>query len=298
MRTLIVTDLPEIGGSTTVCLTLTDRLLARGGKVAILARWPAGARVSKGAVQYFKEKGVLLYWINQPGGGYGIQPIRSLFRILWEFRPEIYLANGTGWLAPVLAVLLNTRRSYYYYLQHDEAASSFKRLKFLSLVFDHIGAVSPVSIIPLAKQVLPATGLAWLPQYTEPEARYAYCPNKSTGRIKVGFVGALTKSKGIELLITMWRHMRTDGDLLVVGNGPELTKVLAAQSESADSSYGRVLYEGYFDARESDSFFAKFSEQVDFFVCPITVPGDGIPTVILKMLACGVPVITTDLGGM
>jgi len=112
----------------------------------------------------------------------------------------------------------------------------------------------------------------------------------NAGDLVVGSVGRLSREKGCFVLVDAAARVtacRSDVRFLVVGDGP-LREELGAQIGRLGLA-GRIVLTG---ARtDVDAIY----DTMDLFVLPSF--WEGLPTVIMESMACGVPVVATDIPG-
>ncbi len=106
------------------------------------------------------------------------------------------------------------------------------------------------------------------------------------------FVGDLTPAKGVPELVSAWRRLRkrrTDVSLCLVGEGPlreGLQAELAREIEDGDCRLpGRV----------PQSDLPLWYRSADVLVLPSH--SEGAPVAVMEALACGLPVVATEVGG-
>jgi glycosyltransferase involved in cell wall biosynthesis len=113
-------------------------------------------------------------------------------------------------------------------------------------------------------------------------------PKQRAPRLRLGFIGFLAESKGIEWLLRTFKESRlSDVELLIAGRGEE--------------QYEKGLRERYGDA--DDIKFLGFIKPADFFaqVDVAIVPSlwnDTLPSVVFESLGYGVPVVGSRRGGI
>jgi len=109
-----------------------------------------------------------------------------------------------------------------------------------------------------------------------------------TDRVLCAFVGRLTRQKNPDLLLEAWsRCERSQAHLVFVGDGP-----LRADLEQRNSRLPltkRVRFTGAVPE------VASFVRAMDLLVLPSQA--EGISNSMLEAMACGLPVVTTDVGG-
>ncbi|RMA41612.1 glycosyltransferase family 1 protein [Rhodophyticola porphyridii] len=107
------------------------------------------------------------------------------------------------------------------------------------------------------------------------------------------FVGRLLRSKGLDVLATAVRLLRTQGhDVTVDLLGPEDSNPDAVDRATLDAWTKEGLFRPLGAVRDVQPVFAQSS----VFVLP-TKLREGVPRTILEAMACGRPVITTDAPG-
>lgn len=109
-------------------------------------------------------------------------------------------------------------------------------------------------------------------------------------RRHVVFVGRLVRAKGVHELLLAFDRAPEDVDLVFVGAGPERSSL---EAEAARLGLGaRVIFTGERRHHElPDSY-----RSADLFALPSY--NEGHPNVVCEALACGVPVLASDAGGI
>jgi glycosyltransferase involved in cell wall biosynthesis len=106
-------------------------------------------------------------------------------------------------------------------------------------------------------------------------------------------LGRLTHEKGHHVLIEAMRILRQsmpDIKLLVVGDGENLPRLQALTEHLGLSE--AVIFTGMVDNSETSSYY----NASDIFVFP-TLTIEGLPFVLMEAMACGKPVIASNIGG-
>jgi glycosyltransferase involved in cell wall biosynthesis len=109
-----------------------------------------------------------------------------------------------------------------------------------------------------------------------------------TERVKILYVGRVSKEKNLPLLVTAFRQLVNAGfpvGLVVVGDGPYRNQMMADTADLA------CVFCGYLKGDELAAAYASS----DVFVFPSTT--DTFGNVVLEAQASGLPVIVTDEGG-
>ncbi len=103
--------------------------------------------------------------------------------------------------------------------------------------------------------------------------------------LKVLYVGRVSVEKNLPFLVQVWRLMRADASLVIVGDGPYRATM---QRELANTD---AHFLGFRHNHELSALYASS----DVFVFPSTT--DTLGQVVLEAQASGLPVLVTDLGG-
>lgn len=105
------------------------------------------------------------------------------------------------------------------------------------------------------------------------------------------FVGRLTRRKGVMELLEAYNSIADDFDvgLKIAGDGPLRTQIHRFAEENGLTDRIDVL--GHLD-REP---LIELYQGADLFVFPSH--SEGLPTVVLEAMACGLPVVTTNIDG-
>jgi glycosyltransferase involved in cell wall biosynthesis len=113
------------------------------------------------------------------------------------------------------------------------------------------------------------------------KAKQAY---STDGKLKVVFVGTITRRKGIDLLLEVHKHLSEIMDLTFVGP-------MADGADLLNSYKGSFNWHPYMEQGELNNVL----NQSDLFVFPSYLDSWGM--VVIEAMACGVPVIVSDHTG-
>jgi glycosyltransferase involved in cell wall biosynthesis len=108
----------------------------------------------------------------------------------------------------------------------------------------------------------------------------------TNGKVRLLYVGRISKEKNLDLLATAYRQLRDEGlpvELLLVGHGP--------YSQALAETLPDAIFTGYLRGKELAAAYASS----DIFAFPSTT--DTFGNVIIEAQASGVPVIVSDAGG-
>jgi glycosyltransferase involved in cell wall biosynthesis len=323
MRLLFVSSLyaPEaMGGAELTLERIADGLVARGHQVAVLTTGrdtadntlPSGVLVMRRRIANLfplapvrRHSAVartlwhLLDCLNP--GGY-LQGRRAIRR----FRPDVVITDTLGGLSvaiwpaaahervPVVhricdAYLLSPSLNMLF-ARSETPAAAFRRLvrvphrrlsRHVAAVISLSGAIldlhrkaglfrqTPTEIIPTAFDLEPPRPLA------------------VAGPLRLGFIGQLIPTKGIETLLQGFIAADVDATLDIAGSG-EASYVGALRQRFADP---RIRFVGW--VSDKPSFFST----IDLSLVPSRI-FDTLPTVIIESFANHVPVLASPVGGI
>lgn len=129
-----------------------------------------------------------------------------------------------------------------------------------------------------------------------------FCPtDKKTAKEKLGiplegstilFVGNLIEIKGVNFLIEALNEIYKEEKIncIVIGDGPQKDKL--KEQVRGLSLKDNVIFEGYKDYKELPIWYSA----ADIFVLPSLREGFGL--VALEAMACGTPVVVSNVGGL
>jgi len=106
--------------------------------------------------------------------------------------------------------------------------------------------------------------------------------------IDVLFVGRLSAEKGLQTLIEAAQYLPEETKMVIIGNG-SLRQQLERQTQGLACI---IEFEGWVD----NQLLPKYFERSKLFVVPSLSEPQGV--VVLEAMACGVPVIGSDTGGI
>jgi len=131
---------------------------------------------------------------------------------------------------------------------------------------------------------IPAFKIAVIPNYVDTDL-FHQTPLKGREKIRIGYIGRLVEAKNPMTLLDAISGLPVS--LYMVGNGP-LLEILKRKAERQDSEVT------FFGNIPNDQLPAILN-QCDLFVLPSLY--EGHPKSLLEAMACGLPVIATDVPG-
>jgi len=116
---------------------------------------------------------------------------------------------------------------------------------------------------------------------------FNFNPNKPT----ILFVGNIIKRKNVDLIIEAKKELKTDCNLIVVGDGPLLDKLKEKVERYKDKNQ---IKDVYFTGPRKD--VENIIPTCDLLILPSFTESFGL--VLIEALACGKPVIGSNVGGI
>lgn len=111
---------------------------------------------------------------------------------------------------------------------------------------------------------------------------------KNIDKKYIGFIGRLTKIKGIDLFLELVEKINItdkDQEFLIIGEGPYINDVQEAVKKYPIKFIKNVAHDKIVTYYNQCSIFIQTSR------------AEGLPTCILEALSCEVPVVASDVGG-
>ena len=139
---------------------------------------------------------------------------------------------------------------------------------------------------------LDAARIRHLPYGIDTRPLRGLSPPRTDGRepLRFGYLGGLSKQKGVELLIAAFRLLQEPAELSIWGHSSDREHVERLRAEAAGAG---ALWRGPYEPAELPACL----EQLDVVVVP-SIWVENYPIVIREALAAGRPVITARLGAL
>jgi glycosyltransferase involved in cell wall biosynthesis len=225
-------------------------------------------------------------------------------RIAKEFRPDVAFAFMTIPSGPVALWLKKVQRLPYLVLLRGGDVPGFlpeQLATYHKLTRPLIHKIWRESLKPvanseglkrLAQQSAPQMDIATIPNGIDTERYHPSLNGAARPRVRLLFVGRLSVQKDLPTLIDALSHVvrqTPNVELHIVGDGPERARLQRMVSERHLSD--RVTFRGWVNKDR----IAECYQNADAFVLPSRY--EGMPNVVLEAMACGLPIVATDIAG-
>lgn len=282
---------PEVGGLEQVVKTLAEGFDGPDHTVRVLAATPRGLggteRVNDVAVRKVASLGEVASVPVTP-----LLPLELASASRDADLLHVHLPHP-GTVLSHLALGSDSQRVVVTYhsdiVKQSTALRAYEPLlhRFLDRV-DHITVTSP-NMLAHSRHLEPyADKTSIVPLSIDPDDFGPFDgPKHDQSRPTLLFVGRLSYYKGVEYLVDAM--VDVDADLLVVGDGDRREAIERRVREK--NLDGDVTLLG----RVSDRKLRDCYEEADVFVLPSIAPSEAFGVVQLEAMACGLPVVNTDL---
>jgi glycosyltransferase involved in cell wall biosynthesis len=291
------------GGVQTHFLWLTRALMTAGHEVRIYSLGGVPNEADCRRKEELSQAGTVSVHHLYYGGGMtrlnSIAAARRLMAELNSFRPDMYLACGTGWnlFLPAWASRA-CGKLVFHEVMSGEVSSKRDSRWAARWLFDEVIAQA----LPVANHFARSTGWKWpikiLPAFPEPLERTANIPAPApsfarNGKVRAALFSRLVPHKRAFWLVQQWprlQHILTE--LHIYGAGPE-------EAEIRWFIHGQKLSERVFchGAYPSGQGYVDLLRSFDLTLLP-TLGAEGAPLVLLESMACGVPFVSFNVGGI
>lgn len=295
------------GGAEKFAMVLGMELAARVDQQMFGVMYQTGSTVESQCLEQLRSRGCEVVFLHR---GQKLQVMRSLWilgRLLREFQPDIVQSHSQ--IAGLLIALIGGRRFFFVRTVHTDrewgnhplawAARALATEWIFPLACDAQVAVSqsifnhlkhssaarwrhkPIRLIPNA---LP---MEYADQLRQAKSRLY----REHSQMVLGTAGRLTHGKGLEDLLAAFQIVRQsipDARLWIIGEG-ELRRPLEEGAQALGISNG-VAFWG------QQEKMPELYRQMDLFVLPSL--SEGLPTVLLESMACGTPVMASNIPGV
>ena len=226
-----------------------------------------------------------------------VSAARALRR-LWTFKPDVYLACGTGWnlFIPALFAPRPVTRVFHEVMS-GRAHSALDPRRVARYMFERIIAQANGVADTFTRSFGGPKPLV-LPAFPEPLERTADVGSAvqrriPRGTIRAAFFGRLARHKQALWLVRQWPELSVNlRELHIFGTGPEEEAIAEAVREQELS--GKVFFHGEYPCGQP---YVDLLRSFDLTLLP-TIGDEGAPLVLLESIACGVPFVAFGVGGI
>ncbi len=287
---------PRIGGIEVFVHEVGKRLASKGAEVtAVVARYP-----DEKSEEQVDGINVRRIWSGRSRYFMKVSMMPGVARSLSDIRPDLIHAND-----PPSGLIASTRRGHHRSLltvhgvgfSQTEWPTPFRQGGTLLQMMAVKGVTKTVTTDERTASCLKRfrDDILVIPPGVDTEVfrRHSYPRPESFGsaEINIIFAGRLTKVKGFDLLLESLGHIESSilskTKVTVIGDGP-----------LSDLMKGSALRPGLIDwvgERPHDAMPPYFSN-ADLIVMPSR--SEGLPISMLEAMASGLPVVSTDVGGI
>lgn len=242
--------------------------------------------------------------------GFFLYQILLATTIIHQIRIELIIYRGSGLVVPILAgkVIGSTtihqqgagRIRNEILNQHNNISIRIKSYIAASLILEEIERSAVDAIVVISESMIEFSELDDYRAKTYIWNHYVFDLDRFDSRVPynrrnsiIGFAGEISQVKGIpELIESMDEVAHKHGNIkfLIAGDGAYYNK-MERQIEKFEIK-NRVITLGHVPREKMPSIYNRLT----LFILPSKT--EGVPKVVLEAMACGTPVICTNVGGI
>lgn len=302
MRVALGGSLVGLGGIQTHFKWLATALAEAGHQVLILSLGASPQDTDRVRSEALSQSGkISVSYVNNSSTDQrsAADSIRYLAQQLREFEPDAYLACGTGWNLFIPAILSRSCGTLIFHEVMAGDGGNWRDTRWLARWF--FGRVF-AQANPVARNFKETFGwrnsIEVLPAFPEPLEKTACLPAVTRhavpmGRARAAFFGRLAPHKQAFWLVRQWALLADSlAELHIFGSGEE--EPLIRSFITANDLGNRVFCHGSYPSGQD---YVDLLSGFDLTLLP-TVGAEGAPLVLLESMACGVPFVAFDVGGI
>jgi len=238
---------------------------------------------------------------------YVISLFLNLILIIWKYKIQIIHAHSvipTGFIASLVSKIM---RKPLFITAHGMDINNFENQRFFNYFISHSLNSSYKSIAvsedlanKMRLMVNDDNKIVVIKNAVDTDR---FNPNKNINirqnfgikyeDVVILFVGYLDEFKGIYELINAFNIIHSENrkvKLMMIGAGPKKDHLLKILTEM------NIENEVIFTGRVEPQKIHKYYQAADIFVLPSYT--EGLPVSVLEAMACGLPIVATDVGGI
>jgi glycosyltransferase involved in cell wall biosynthesis len=226
----------------------------------------------------------------------------TLLRTIQKLRdivPDVYLACGTGYNLFVPAILSQScGLKIFHEVMSGASSGIFDSRHLASFAFNQIATQANPVAENFRKNFGWQEDITVLPAFPEPlelTSSLPHLPEVSThsSKIKAAFFGRMVPHKGAFWLASQWNELRKHlSSLNFHGTGPDQQKI-----EQLIHANGWEAEMKCLGAYPTGQAYTDLLTSYDVTLLP-TTGSEGAPLVLLESMACGVPFVSYNAGGV
>ena len=293
MRIVLAGTFAGLGGIQTHLASLARVLIDHDHELLLLSfgQNPCADAPCLGDLLRTKER-VRLEFVT---GRTSLSTLLGVRRMLRSFKPDIYFACGTGWNLFAGAIVSRVPQLIFNEVMSGESCGWRDSRNLVRRFFHRVVAQAQ----PVAENF--ARSFGWkkpidvIPAFSQP-IENAPSPQRRSiphGKVRAATFGRLVPHKRVSWLVSQWPRLRQFlSELHVHGTGPEepLIREMIAKHQWQNAVFCHGAYP------QGDAY-SELMASYDLTLLS-TIGAEGAPLVLLESMACGVPFVATDAGGI
>ena len=238
---------------------------------------------------------------KNPNNGF-VSNLTNLLRFtrkIREFAPDIYLTVGTGWNTVIPIFVTPIKRKIFHEVTSGYVHRWNDSRKIVKLFFDEVISHTSITAKNFTDSLNWNKEIEVLSAIPEPLEQVASLPQITTtkavnlGSAKAAFFGRLESHKQPFWLVQQWNTLKEFlSELHLYGTGSEQKQI--EEYIKTQKIGDRVKCFGRYPDGQG---YVDLLSQYDLTLLP-TIQGEGAPLVLLESMACGVPFVTHNIGGI